>query len=176
LTDEAALGRFIESVRTVTPRATGGAIGVYEGKRAIVSAFQQAFALAVVAIVMLLLALWRSAVDTTLVWCRSARRHAHDRGPASSSFSFNFADVNVLPLLFGLGVNSGSTCRTPLPRGRPGSGVERAPHVRSSTANTRRQLALGFTIAASPVGAAARPRRRVDGDLHLGSVRLTVAR
>ena len=27
LTDEAALGRFIESVRTVAPRATGGAIG-----------------------------------------------------------------------------------------------------------------------------------------------------
>jgi hypothetical protein len=108
LTDEAALGRFIESVRTVTPRATGGAIGVYEGKRAIVSAFQQAFALAVVAIVMLLLALWRSAADTALVMVPLALAATLTTAlGVVLDIPFNFADVIVLPLLFGLGVNSG---------------------------------------------------------------------
>jgi hopanoid biosynthesis associated RND transporter like protein HpnN len=108
LADEAALARFIESVRGVAPRATGGAVGVYEGKRAIVHAFQQAFALAVVAIAVLLLLLWRNVADTLLAMVPLALAAIFTTAlGVLLDIPFNFADVIVLPLLFGLGVNSG---------------------------------------------------------------------
>jgi predicted RND superfamily exporter protein len=108
LTDEAALARFIGSVRTVAPQVTGGAVGVYEGKRAIVRAFQQAFALAVIAIAVLLLGLWRSVSDTLLVMAPLVLAATFTTALAVLlGIPFNFADVIVLPLLFGLGVNSG---------------------------------------------------------------------
>jgi hopanoid biosynthesis associated RND transporter like protein HpnN len=108
LTDETALASFIESVRSVAPRATGGAVGVYEGKRAIVHAFRQAFAFAVVAIAALLLVLWRSVIDTALAMAPLALAAILTTAlGVLLHIPFNFADVIVLPLLFGLGVNSG---------------------------------------------------------------------
>jgi hopanoid biosynthesis associated RND transporter like protein HpnN len=108
LADEAALARFIESVRSVAPRATAGAVGVYEGERAIVHAFQQAFASAVVVIAVLLLALWRRVADTALVMTPLALAATFTTAlGVLLGIPFNFADVIVLPLLFGLGVNSG---------------------------------------------------------------------
>ena len=108
LTDEAALARFIESVREVAPRTTGGAVGVYEGKRAIVGAFQQAFLSAVAAIAVLLLALWRSPADAALVMTPLSLAAVFTTAlGVLLGIPFNFADVIVLPLLFGLGVNSG---------------------------------------------------------------------
>jgi len=108
LTDEVALARFIESVRDVAPRATGGAVGVYEGKRAIVGAFQQAFASAVAAIAILLLVLWRSPIDAVLVMLPLTLAAVFTTAlGVLLDIPFNFADVIVLPLLFGLGVNSG---------------------------------------------------------------------
>lgn len=108
LTNEAALSLFVESVRAVAPTATGGAVGVYEGKRAIVHAFRQAFAFAVLAIAVLLLVLWRSVVDTVLVLTPLALAAVLTTAlGVLLDIPFNFADVIVLPLLFGLGVNSG---------------------------------------------------------------------
>ena len=108
LTDEAALTEFVESVRTVTPRVTGGAVGVYEGKRAVVAAFQEAFAMAVLAIALLLLIIWRAVGDTILVMIPLALAALFTTALAVLlGIPFNFADVIVLPLLFGLGVNSG---------------------------------------------------------------------
>jgi hopanoid biosynthesis associated RND transporter like protein HpnN len=108
LTDEAALTEFVEAVRTVTPNAAGGAIGVYEGKRAVVTAFQEAFAMAVIAIALLLLVIWRTVGDTILVMIPLALAALFTTALAVMlGIPFNFADVIVLPLLFGLGVNSG---------------------------------------------------------------------
>jgi hypothetical protein len=108
LTDEAALAEFVESVRSVTPDVAGGAIGVYEGKRAVVTAFQEAFAMAVLSIAMLLLIIWRAVGDTILVMTPLALAALFTTALAVVlGIPFNFADVIVLPLLFGLGVNSG---------------------------------------------------------------------
>jgi hopanoid biosynthesis associated RND transporter like protein HpnN len=108
LTDEAALVEFVESVRRETPNAAGGAIGVYEGKRAVVIAFQEAFAMAVIAIALLLLVIWRTVGDTILVMTPLALAALFTTALAVMlGIPFNFADVIVLPLLFGLGVNSG---------------------------------------------------------------------
>lgn len=108
LTDQAALAEFVESVRTVTSKVTGGAVGVYEGKRAVVAAFQEAFAMAVVAIALLLLVIWRAVGDTILVMMPLALAALFTTALAVLlGIPFNFADVIVLPLLFGLGVNSG---------------------------------------------------------------------
>ena len=108
LSDQDALAEFVESVRTVTPKVAGGAVGVYEGKRAVVAAFQEAFAMAVVAIALLLLVIWRALGDMVLVMIPLALAALFTTALAVViGIPFNFADVIVLPLLLGMGVDSG---------------------------------------------------------------------
>jgi hopanoid biosynthesis associated RND transporter like protein HpnN len=108
LSREGALERFVESVREVTPDVQGGAVNIYEASRAIVGALQQAFASAVVVIAILLFLIWRTLGDTAMVLAPLALA-ALFTGAAAVLFGipFNFADVIVLPLLLGIGVDSG---------------------------------------------------------------------
>jgi predicted RND superfamily exporter protein len=64
--------------------------------------------LAVIAITVLLIALWRNAVDPALAMAPLALAAIFTTAlGVLLDIPFNFADVIVLPLLFGLGVNSG---------------------------------------------------------------------
>jgi predicted RND superfamily exporter protein len=106
--DNDAMARFIAAVREVSPDATGSAIGVYEASRAAVSALRQALISAVVVIALLLLVLWRTIGEMLLVMTPLALASVLTAALAVLlGIPFNFADIIVLPLLLGIGVDSG---------------------------------------------------------------------
>jgi hypothetical protein len=103
--DRATLRRFADAVRTIAPGATGAPITTAESGRIIVGAFVEAGVLSLLAVVVLLVIALRNARDVVLTL-----------GPllAASVLTFatcvvlelplNFANIIVLPLLFGIGV------------------------------------------------------------------------
>jgi len=106
--DEAALLRFADSTVATAPTATGIAITNVESARAVMGAFREALIGAALAITLLLLVLWRRVSDTlvalaplllaTLVLTAIV---------VMLDMRFNFANVLVLPVLLGIGVDSG---------------------------------------------------------------------
>ena len=108
LNDNAALRRFVAAVRNVAPDAIGFPVIYLEAGEAVVKAFQQAFLLALIAITVLLLFLLRPRLDVFLVLGPLLLAGAFT-GAASVLFHipFNFANVIALPLLLGMGVDSG---------------------------------------------------------------------
>jgi hopanoid biosynthesis associated RND transporter like protein HpnN len=108
LNHHAALAAFVDGVREVAPDVAGSASEIVESGRAVVRALRQALLTAVVAIALFLLVLWRSVNDTALVLVPLGL--AAILTVAASvllDIPFNFADVIVLPLLLGMGVDSG---------------------------------------------------------------------
>jgi len=108
LNDDAVLERFVEEVRAVTPDATGVSVYMLESARVIVAALQQAFLSAFVLIAALLWLIWRSLRDLLLVMVPLTLAGLLT-GAISvlAGLPINFADVIVLPLLLGIGVDSG---------------------------------------------------------------------
>ncbi len=104
----AARARFVDAVRAIAPELTGAPVTLTEAGRAVVQAFAEAAAYALVLIVVLLLAVLRSAADSLRVLAPLVLAALLTVG-ATVVFDmpFNFANVIVLPLLFGLGVASG---------------------------------------------------------------------
>jgi predicted RND superfamily exporter protein len=99
------LGRFVDAVRTVAPEAVGTSVVMKESGRAIVGAFEEAGALALTAIMLMLIVVLRRAADVlltlaplvlsglvTLALCVLLGR------------PLNYANIIALPLLFGIGV------------------------------------------------------------------------
>lgn len=108
LNDHAALAAFVETVRTVTPEVAGSASEILESGRAVVDALTQAMVSAFVVITILLLLLWRRIDDTALVLIPLMLAASLTVASAVLlDIPFNFADVIVLPLLLGIGVDSG---------------------------------------------------------------------
>ena len=107
LTDNAALRRFVETVRSVAPAAVGSPISILESGDAVVDAFIQALISAVAAVVVLVLVLMRRLVDVFFV-VAPLLLAALLTIASSTVFNlpFNFANVIVLPVLFGVGVDS----------------------------------------------------------------------
>jgi hopanoid biosynthesis associated RND transporter like protein HpnN len=108
LNDNAALRRFVDAVRNVAPDAIGFPVIYLEAGDAVVKAFQKAFLLALIAITVLLFFLLRPKSDVFLVLLPLLLAGAFT-GAASVLFHipFNFANVIALPLLLGMGVDSG---------------------------------------------------------------------
>jgi hopanoid biosynthesis associated RND transporter like protein HpnN len=132
LTDADALERFVEQVREVAPRATGSAVSIYSATREVVQSLQQAFSLAVLAIGLLLFVIWRALGDTLLVMAPLALAGLLTAaGAVLAGIPFNFADVIVLPLLLGIGVDSSIHL---VHRARSGSGAA-GNLLETSTAN-----------------------------------------
>jgi hopanoid biosynthesis associated RND transporter like protein HpnN len=102
------LERFSDLIHSVRPDAGGPAAGTVALARAMVSSLRQALATAVVVIAILLLVLWRSFKYTliTLVplFVGSVATAAVS---VFANIPFNFANIIVLPLLLGIGVDSG---------------------------------------------------------------------
>ncbi|UCE84729.1 MAG: MMPL family transporter [Deltaproteobacteria bacterium] len=108
LSDDAALRRFVESVRGVIPNATGLAVVILESGRSVVRSFREALVSASAVIALLLVLLWRRIPDAALVMAPLFLAAAFtSAATVVLGIPLNFADVIVIPLLLGMGVDSG---------------------------------------------------------------------
>ncbi len=108
LNDNAALAAFVDGVKAATPEVAGSASEILESGRSVVRALTQAMLSAFIAITLFLLILWRRIDDTALVLIPLLLASALTVAAAVlAGIPFNFADVIVLPLLLGIGVDSG---------------------------------------------------------------------
>ena len=108
LADTLAHARFVDQVKGVVPEATGGAVTILEFGRAVVRSFREALAYALVAVALLLFLLWRRLSDMLLVLAPLMLAGLLTAATAAAlGIAFNFANVIVLPLLLGIGVDSG---------------------------------------------------------------------
>jgi len=108
LNENRELVAFYEDLRAIAPDAGGTSAYMVESARFIRAALEQAFLLAACFITALLLFLWRSVVDTVRVLVPLACAALCTAGAASViGPPLNFADVIVLPLLLGIGVDTG---------------------------------------------------------------------
>jgi hopanoid biosynthesis associated RND transporter like protein HpnN len=108
ITDIDALERFVAAVRTVAPDATDAPVVILETGKAIVASFRQASLSALVVIAIFLLIVLRSISGTVLILIPLLL--AVFLTAASSvvlGIPFNYANVIVVPLLLGIGVDNG---------------------------------------------------------------------
>jgi predicted RND superfamily exporter protein len=108
LADPGELERFSDLIHSVRPDAGGAVAGTVALGRAIVGSFRQALTTAVVVIAILLLVLWRS-LKYTLITLTPLFVGAVATAAVSvfADIPFNFANIIVLPLILGIGVDSG---------------------------------------------------------------------
>ena len=103
-----ALERFVLALREIDPYVSGVSVNLFDFGRATVSSFQQAIALAFVLISLFLYGLWRNWADVALVLAPLLLGAIVTVATmAALGIHFTFANVIVLPLLFGIGVDSG---------------------------------------------------------------------
>jgi hypothetical protein len=108
LRDQQARRRFVRAVQSVAPNASGAPVVMTEGGRAVIGAYQQAAVTAILAIVLLLAAMLRQVAAVALVLAPLLLAAVLTvAATVLFALPFNFANVIVLPLLFGLGVASG---------------------------------------------------------------------
>jgi hypothetical protein len=107
LKDHAALAAFVDQVREVVPEVAGSASEIVESGRAVERALTQALLLALATMTGVLLLVWRRVGDTALVLIPLLLAAALTvEAAVLLQIPFNFADVIVLPLLVGIGVDS----------------------------------------------------------------------
>jgi hopanoid biosynthesis associated RND transporter like protein HpnN len=108
LNDRGNLKEFVEDVRTIAPRATDLPVIYLGSADAVVRSFRQALVFTLAAIVGVLLIVTRSVKDTSLILLPLLMT-AILTGAATVVLDtpFNFANIIVIPLLLGLGVDSG---------------------------------------------------------------------
>ncbi len=100
-----AMERFVAAVRKVAPQAAGTPVLLVEGGNAVASAFREASAIALVAIVGLLLVVLRRWVEMALIMIPLLMAAAYTVAVMRLlSLPFNLGNIIVLPLLIGLGV------------------------------------------------------------------------
>jgi len=108
LNENRELVEFYEELQTIAPDAGGTSTYMVESARFIRAALEQAFLVAACFITALLLFLWRSVVDTIRVLVPLGCAALFTAGAAAViGPPLNFADVIVLPLLLGIGVDTG---------------------------------------------------------------------
>ncbi|MBK8907263.1 MAG: MMPL family transporter [Rhodospirillales bacterium] len=104
-TSQDALRSFVEQIQAVAPDAAGPPVIILEAGKAVVRAFLEAAAIAIIAIAAMLAIVFRRKSDIVIVFTPLAL--AALLTVAASvviGIPFNFANVIVLPLLFGIGV------------------------------------------------------------------------
>ena len=108
LTDEAAFTRFARQVQSVVPGATGLPMNMIAFAEATRDSFREALVSAVVLISALLFVLWWRLGPVVLVFAPLVLSNALTVGlMATFGIAFNFVNVVVIPLLLGIGVDSG---------------------------------------------------------------------
>ncbi len=102
------LRHFVSRVRAIAPHATGAPIFTLEAGQAVIHAFQQAIATALVLVFTILLLFLRSLRDTVLVLLPLLLAGILTAAAGVLlHIPFNFANVIALPLLLGIGVDNG---------------------------------------------------------------------
>jgi hopanoid biosynthesis associated RND transporter like protein HpnN len=108
LNDNKNLREFVNEVRQLAPDATGLPVIYLESGNAIVQAFRQALISALAAIVLVLLLTQRNIKDTLLILLPLLMTGIlTGASTVIMDNPFNFANIIVIPLLFGLGVDAG---------------------------------------------------------------------
>ena len=121
--DNRALREFVRGVQSVSPGVTGAPVNNLEASDAVAAAFRQAFLYAFIAITLMLFILLTRKRDVFLVLVPLLTAALVTGGVAVlAGLPLNFANVIALPLLLGIGVDSGihiiHRFRTDLPDGR----------------------------------------------------------
>ncbi len=105
--DNADLRDFADAVFAAEPAASGGPVTINQAGKVVVSAFREATLWAVASIVLLLMLVLRNLAGVILVMAPLILAALLMTAVAVLlGLSFNFANIIVLPLLFGLGVSS----------------------------------------------------------------------
>lgn len=108
LNDDAALAQFVDGVRAVAPQTTGSAVSILEWSRATVRSVREALALAVIAVALVIFLLWRRIADVVLVMAPLLLASLLTCATAVLiDLPVNFVNIVVMPLLLGIGVDSG---------------------------------------------------------------------
>jgi len=156
LNDLKSLEEFITEVQSVAPETTDLPIMYWESMKEVIAAFQEAIAIALVTIAMLLFAIRRNIVDTVLVMTPLILAGLFTMASATlTNTPINFANIIALPLLLGLGVDNGIHM------------VEKLRHSLSETQNiyqssTARAMFYGaLTTASSFAGLAFSPHQGI---------------
>ena len=108
LMDNDAMRKFVNQIRSVVPQVAGAPVISIEAGDAVVTAFKQAFTYAFIATVLLLLILVERKIDTIFILIPLLLA-ALFTGAISVllGIPLNFANIIALPLLLGIGVDSG---------------------------------------------------------------------
>ncbi len=108
ISDNDALKRFVEEVRTVSNGATAGPVFILEAGQAIIDSFRQAFISAIILIALLLVLVFRNFRDPLFVlFPLVVAGTLTGAATVLLDMPFNFANIIALPLLLGLGVDNG---------------------------------------------------------------------
>lgn len=108
LGDSRILEAFVDSIREVAPDATGPAVDLLEWGRVTSRAMEQALLGGFIAITIFLLWIWRSVWDTVLaLFPLVLAGIVSCAAMVLLGLSFNFANVIVLPMLLGMGIDNG---------------------------------------------------------------------
>lgn len=108
LNDPGNLKEFIAEVRQLAPNATDLPVIYLETGNAVVLAFQQALVGALLAITVLLLIILRNLKETLLILLPLLMAAVlTGASTVLMGIPFNFANIIIIPLLFGLGADSG---------------------------------------------------------------------
>ena len=136
-----AFERFVDAARSLDSTTSGVVVNLVDFGRSTLASFRQALVSAALVIVALLWLLWRRLSDTLLVMAPLLLATALTVACMSLlDISFNFANVLVLPLMFGVGVDSGihlvHRSHLPLPPGESLMGTTTARAVFYSATTT----------------------------------------
>lgn len=105
--DKAPLAEFVGQIKSVAPHATGEPVSVYESFRILQESYLKAFLYAFAGIVLILLATFRSLKLTLVgVLPLAAGLLLMVGGMWLFGLKFNVANVIVMPLLLGVGIDS----------------------------------------------------------------------
>ncbi len=108
MSDELAAERFVDSVRSLIPAATGLPVVHQEAGRTVVGAFQLAFIYALLMVSVILWVFMRNVRDSVLVIVPVVLAAGVTAAIAVvTGLEFNFANIIALPLLLGVGVDNG---------------------------------------------------------------------
>jgi hopanoid biosynthesis associated RND transporter like protein HpnN len=107
IAESGPLKRFVTAVRAIAPHATDTPVSIYESGKAVVSSFSQATLYALVAITLFLLFELRSLLATVLILIPFGLAFLMTAATSVLlNVPLNFANIIVIPLLLGLGIDN----------------------------------------------------------------------
>jgi len=108
LNDQLLLEEYVASVQSIDADAYGEGLLIVESGRVVIRALQQALITAGIVIILILAFLWRSFLDAALVVTPLILAMILTVAcSVALGISFNFANVIIVPLLLGMGIDSG---------------------------------------------------------------------